>query len=121
MRCHSIFPYCTGVILGREKRGSVVGSSSEEAQRLDEIQAGFDNGPCLEAQRTHSVIRVGEVEQETRWPEYMAVVREQGLRSVLAIPLELDSTAKAAINFYTTAHGASTMRDDRATSDLRTS
>lgn len=100
------FPVLCGVILGREKRGSVAGSSSEEAKKLDEIQAGFDNGPCLEAQRTHSVMRVGDIDYETRWPEYMTVVREQGLRSVLAVPLELDSTAKAAMNFYSTVTDA---------------
>lgn len=100
------FPVLCGVILGREQRGSVAGSSSEEAKKLDEIQTGFDNGPCLEAQRTHTVIRVSEVGDETRWPEYMTVVREQGFRSVLAVPLELDSTAKAAMNFYTTVPDA---------------
>lgn len=36
----------------------------------------------------------------------MATVRDKGLRSVLAVPLDLGSSAKSAMNFYTTRVGA---------------
>src|SRR5699024_2251183 len=42
----------------------------------------------------------------TRWPDYMEVIRKLGLRSVLAVPLDLDGMAQAAMNFYTTAPNA---------------
>src|SRR5699024_10181404 len=77
-----------GITLRRRRRNAVVASSSAEAKRLDELQTGFDQGPCMHAQQTGELILVHDVGQETRWPEYMRTVREQGLRSVMAIPLE---------------------------------
>src|SRR5699024_3571126 len=74
--------------------------------RLDELQTGFDQGPCMHAQQTGELILVHDVGQETRWPEYMRTVREQGLRSVMAIPLELGASTRAAMNFYTTGRRA---------------
>lgn len=96
------FPVLCGITLQREKRAAVAGSSSEWAWQLDEIQAGFDEGPCLESQATQTVMCVSDANEETRWPDYMVTVRDQGLRSVLAVPLDLADTAKAAMNFYAT-------------------
>lgn len=94
-------PVLCSIILDRAKRNVVVAASSPEAARLDEVQAGFDEGPCLEAQRTNTVISVADVRTERRWPGYMAAVREFGMRSVLAVPLTLQSGAAAAMNLYT--------------------
>lgn len=99
-------PVLTGITLERNRRITIVGSSNAEARQMDEVQAGFDQGPCLEAQATHKLIKVPDVRYETRWPDYMDVVRDHGLRSVLAVPLELNDTAQAAMNFYTTAPDA---------------
>ncbi len=99
-------PVLCGITLERHKRLTIVGSSDDEARKLDEIQLGFEEGPCLHSQKTHTLIRVDDVESETRWPDYMAAVRGHGLRSVLAVPLDLEDVAKAAMNFYTTAPGA---------------
>lgn len=91
-----------GITMRRPKRNAVVASSSAEAQRLDEVQTGFDEGPCMEAQETGEMIVVRDAETDTRWPGYMRTVREHGLQSVVAIPLELGDSAHAAMNFYTT-------------------
>lgn len=99
-------PVLCGITLERDKRAAVAGSSSAEAQRLDEIQAGFDEGPCLQAQATQSVIVVDDARLENRWPHYMATVRTHGLQSILAVPLDLNGSAKAALNCYTTAPNA---------------
>lgn len=96
------FPVLCGITLDRQKRAAVAGSSSERARQLDEIQAGFDEGPCLASQAAQTAILVSDVAEETRWPDYMMTVREQGLRSILAVPLDLADTAKAAMNFYAT-------------------
>lgn len=94
-------PVLCGITLERNKRISIAGSSDEEARQMDEIQAGFEEGPCLTSQKTGTLIRVDDVANETRWPDYMAAVRGHGLRSVLAVPLDLNGAAKAAMNFYT--------------------
>ena len=98
-----------GILLQQAKKNTVVASSSTEAQRMDELQAGFDEGPCLEAQRTNTLIVVPDIRDENRWPDYMDAVRTHGLHSVVAIPLTLEGTATAAMNFYS--------RDDDAFDD----
>lgn len=103
-----------GIVLQRDRRNIVVASSSAEAKQLDEVQAGYDEGPCLEAQRTSTLIRVPDVRAEVRWPHYMEEVRQHGLRSILAVPLGLSTTASAAINFYSVEPGAFDEADGEA-------
>src|SRR5699024_871078 len=99
-------PVLVGITLERDRRSTIVGSSDASSRKIDEVQAGFDEGPCLEAQSSHRLIEVPDVRTETRWPDYMEVIRKLGLRSVLAVPLDLGDTAQAAMNFYTTAPDA---------------
>ncbi|EXF23908.1 response regulator receiver protein [Nesterenkonia sp. AN1] len=103
-----------GVLLNRAKRNTVLATSSLEAQQMDELQAGFDEGPCLEAQKTGNLIRVPDVRYENRWPEYMAEVRDRGLRSIVAVPVVMEGSSTAAMNFYTHEVGAFTEEEIRA-------
>ncbi|GAA1168280.1 GAF and ANTAR domain-containing protein [Nesterenkonia sandarakina] len=106
-----------GIVLTRDRKNIVVASSSDEAQQMDEVQAGFNEGPCLEAQRSNTLIRVPDVRYENRWPNYMNEVRDHGLRSVLAVPLGLNERASAAMNFYAVEPGA--FRDEDGESARR--
>ena len=90
-----------GIILRREKSKIVVASSSETASQMDEIQAGFEQGPCIQAMTDGAIIVVTDARAESRWPDYMEVVRGHGLASALAVPLELGELGEAAMNFYT--------------------
>lgn len=94
-----------GIILRRQKSKTVVATSSPLAAELDEIQTGFDEGPCLTSMDSMSVLTVQDVNTEERWPDYMKVVRDFGLASVVAVPLDLDGFGEAAINFYTRQPG----------------
>lgn len=89
-----------GILQSREKRNTVVASSSASAEQMDETQAGFDEGPCLDAQRTEQVIRVPDVRHESRWPDYMTEARKTGIRSIVSIPLRVEGPARAAMNLY---------------------
>lgn len=89
-----------GVTVKRSKRSAVVGSGSEQARLMDEVQVGLEEGPCLEAQRTRSTIVVDDVRTEQRWPSYMTAVQGHGYRSTLAVPLDVKSGAVAAMNVY---------------------
>lgn len=106
-----------GILLSREKRLTVVGHSNQTAKDLDEIQAGFDEGPCLQSQWDQTVIVSNDVRDETRWPDYMMTVRASQIRSVLAVPLSLGKAATAAMNFY--AHEPNTFDDEDIASALR--
>lgn len=93
-------PIWCAVSLLRDKKASTAAASSPEAEALDELQNSFTDGPCMTAIRDHAMIRVGDVRHDTRWPDYLPAAKEQGVRSILGIPFELQEEAHAGVNIY---------------------
>ena len=91
-----------GVTLLRPHSMVTVASSSEEAQRMDEIQYGFDDGPCLRAARDGVTVHIADFLAETRFPEYREAIAANGIRSALGIPIRLESGTSAGLDFYST-------------------
>ncbi|YCH06588.1 ANTAR domain-containing protein [Arthrobacter sp. alpha11c] len=97
-----------GVTVIRQKKPIAIADSDALARNLDEIQNSFDDGPCLTALRTRTITHVPDVHTEQRWPEYMRVAAATNVGSILALPMELNSTAEAVVNLYSTrTHGFS--------------
>lgn len=91
----------SGITLMRHRSAATVASSSEEAQRLDEVQYQFGDGPCLKSCREKVLIHVPDLEQDQTWPEYNSTIIQYGIRSVLAVPFELTGDeARAGLNLY---------------------
>ena len=88
-----------GITLSRDGRPVTVASSDERASRLDEVQYGHDDGPCLQAMRTGEVVDIADLASDQRWTEYRVVAMAHGARSSLSLPLRSSST-KGALNFY---------------------
>lgn len=88
------------ITLLRERKATTVASSGPRAQTLDEIQFVYGDGPCLTAAREHELVHVTDMREENRWPEYKDAAAASGIRSVLAVPFELESGARAALNVY---------------------
>lgn len=93
-------PAWCAVSLLREKKAGTAAASSPEAEALDELQNSFTDGPCMTAIREHTVIRVGDVGEDTRWPDYLPAAAEQGVRSILGVPFEMAEEAWAGLNVY---------------------
>jgi GAF domain-containing protein len=89
-----------GITLLRHRKAATVASSSPDAQAMDEIQYAFGDGPCMTASREQETVHVPDLDAEERWPQYAATVREQGVRSILALPFLLDGDSRAALNLY---------------------
>jgi GAF domain-containing protein len=90
---------CAFTVL-RRKKAATVASSDAQARVLDEIQLKFGEGPCLAAMKDMSTVYVTDVVSESRWTDYMTAVVEQGVRSILAVPLELDGETRGALNIF---------------------
>lgn len=82
-----------------------VASSDERANTVDEIQYGIDEGPCLEAVRTGSVVRVDDQLADSRWGAYRGLAVAAGVRSSLSLPLIVDDRSVGALNVYSTQFG----------------
>ncbi|WP_318779243.1 GAF and ANTAR domain-containing protein [Arthrobacter sp. AET 35A] len=90
---------CGITLLRRNKVGTVI-SSSERAQKADELQYRFDDGPCLRATREGVTVRIPDMRTEHRWPSYAPVMVKEGILSAVAVPFELEGETRAALNLY---------------------
>ncbi|MHA7218117.1 GAF and ANTAR domain-containing protein [Arthrobacter sp. MDT1-48-3] len=94
-----------GITLLQPRSMTTVASSSARAQQVDEVQYGFDDGPCLRAAREGVTVHIPDFLTETRFPEYREAIAAHGLRSALGIPIRLDEGASAGLDFYSTEPG----------------
>lgn len=90
-----------GITLSRDGRPITVASSDERASRLDEIQYGHGDGPCLHSMRSGEVVEMADVVSDERWNEYRVSAMADGAMSSLSMPLTNQST-KGAMNLYST-------------------
>ena len=101
-----------GLTLARHSAGVTVASTDELAQRADERQYELDDGPCLQAMRDGVVVRVADMTTDDRWGTYPRLAAQVGVRSSLSIPLAVEERSRGALNFYSTAPGSFTARDE---------
>jgi hypothetical protein len=94
---------CSVTLLQAGKPGTV-SSSSADAVAMDELQYGYDDGPCLRAARENATYQVDDFRAEHRFGGYTTVVAPQRIRSALAVPIPLHekADADAGLNFYST-------------------
>jgi ANTAR domain/GAF domain len=102
----TVSPLHCGVTVVRHRKPTVAASSDSLARSLDELQNGFEDGPCLTALRRQETILVQDVSMERRWPEYMGAARDRGIGFILAVPLHLSGEAEAVVNLYAEKPGS---------------
>ncbi len=78
----------------------------EMAMKADELQYAEDSGPCMDAGRGGVVLRIDDMRSETRWPGYVARVREDAVRSSLSVPLPYQGNYIGALNVYSSEPAA---------------
>jgi GAF domain-containing protein len=75
-------------------------STSEIAVAIDKAQYDADSGPCLEAFRTKSRIRVDDIPSDDRWPQFRDAAVHHGITSSLSLPLMVGGEGIGALNLY---------------------
>lgn len=76
------------------------------AAQVDEIQYGTDEGPCLDALRTGTVVRVDDLAQEERWDSYRPHAVAHGVVSSLSLPMAVEGEMLGALNLYSAVPAA---------------
>lgn len=99
-------PMLCAITVERDGSPATVASSSEDAKRLDEKQYAFGDGPCLTALRHGTTVLVEDVSADDRWEHYASAVSGEGIRSVLAVPIDTEPGSAAALNCYARTSGA---------------
>ncbi|MFD8491788.1 ANTAR domain-containing protein [Amycolatopsis sp. NPDC059657] len=75
-------------------------STDTRANDIDAEQYRHDDGPCVRAARTGTVVRVRIEDAARYWPEFTAAATDLGVGSYLAAPLPVTGTTSAAINLF---------------------
>jgi GAF domain-containing protein len=90
-----------GITLRRDGRPMTVASSDDRASRVDEVQYGYDEGPCLTSMRTGEIRLVEDLAGDDRWGNYQMDALSHGVQASLSVPLRTDgSTSFGALNLY---------------------
>ena len=67
---------------------------------VDAIQYRLDEGPCLDAARLRGEFVANLGVPDSRWPRFAEAVRDDGVRSVMALPLVSGDQCVGALNLY---------------------
>jgi GAF domain-containing protein len=92
----------SSITLLRGEEAFTAAHFGEMALVADELQYDRGYGPCMDAGRGGVVLRVDDMAEETRWPDYAARVLEVGVRSSLSVPLPYQGSSIGALNNYST-------------------
>ncbi|GAA2724742.1 GAF and ANTAR domain-containing protein [Actinocorallia aurantiaca] len=105
-------------------RLQLVAASSEQSRLLELFQLEAEQGPCLDAYATGTLVAVPDLAAETgRWPRFAAAAHERGFAAVHALPMRLRDQVIGALNLFGTAPGgldASTATLGQAFADVAT-
>lgn len=98
----SFLPSCDACGVSMVTGGSVSTRVATDpmAERVDAHQYATGEGPCLEAVRTGSPIRVDSLAGERRWPRFVPRALEEGVVSSYSVPLKVNDQTVGALNLY---------------------
>src|SRR6476469_8971388 len=90
-----------GVTILTSGRPHTAAYTTVQTLEIDAVQYALDDGPCLDAARNRRENRVDDlVVDDGRWPAFAKECREDGMRSLLALPLVSGDECVGAINLY---------------------
>jgi GAF domain-containing protein len=97
----------TSITLLRNDKAFTAAHHGEMALAADELQYAKGSGPCMDAGRGGVLLRVDDMRNEERWPEYVSrVVDTAGVLSSLSVPLPYQGSSIGALNNYSTKPAA---------------
>ena len=101
-------PNCdaTGIVLLVDGEPTSVAVTDRMTVEIDLVQYQTGQGPCLAALEEGHVVRVDILEKDSRFTRFAPGAIDQGLRSVLSIPLEVNGRSVGALNLYSVQRDA---------------
>ena len=91
-----------------QKDGSIMTPAATDplVGRADQLQHSTRQGPCLEAIRARDVYIIGDMSQETRWPDFAGKALQLGMNSMLSHQLYTRREVLGGLNLYSTEPNA---------------
>jgi len=92
-------PHCSVMLIG-ENAPLTIAVSGPVAQAFEDLQCEIGHGPGLDAARTRAVVTVPDLTSDARWPELADCARAEGIRSVAAIPIDVQRATVGSLSIY---------------------
>jgi transcriptional regulator with GAF, ATPase, and Fis domain len=90
-----------GVMLADTRGGLRLLASSEERMRILEVfELQSQQGPCLDAFRTHETVAATLEDGARLWPNFTPYAARLGFRYMCAVPLQLRDVTLGALNLF---------------------
>lgn len=99
-----------GVTLRIKGKDRTAAASDSFTLAIDNIQYEQGEGPCVHALENDEIVRIEDISQESRWPDFTREAAEQRLRSSLSHPLRQNGTI-GALNLYSKTERAFDARE----------
>jgi transcriptional regulator with GAF, ATPase, and Fis domain len=87
-------------LLSADGRPTTSAATDALTDRLDRLQYGLEEGPCLTAWAGATVVRADDLTTDERWPTWSPQAVTLGVRSVLSAPMEAGGTTWGAVKVY---------------------
>src|SRR5688572_3684783 len=88
------------VTLERHSRLMTVAASNDAVLTMDHHQYDTGEGPCLAAKTEGRWFYIESLADENRWPTFVPLALDQGIRSILSSPLMTKERPQGALNIY---------------------
>jgi len=89
-----------GLTMMVEGRPRTAVFTDETAPHIDQAQYDTGDGPCLEAFKTGTVVRIGSTLVDGPFAAFRRAAADHGVRSTLSMPLKAAETSIGALNLY---------------------
>lgn len=101
-RCVELLDAAAAGILLADSSGHlrVLASSSDAVDLLELFQVQNDEGPCMDAYTTGTIVVTDDLAADSRWPKFAAESLAAGFPAVCAIPMRVRSDVIGCVNLF---------------------
>jgi len=93
---------CSVTLIGEGGPATITGQGPE-GQQLDEISYAVGSGPGLDAARARTLVTSPDLTGDERWPALVEAAAADGVRSVVAVPIDVQKVSVGALSLYVAA------------------
>jgi transcriptional regulator with GAF, ATPase, and Fis domain len=106
-------------MFGNDKRPTTAVYTDTDSPEIDEAQYREDKGPCLDAWRRNTILRVPRVQDSAdEYPAFARACRQHGMQSTLSLPMPAGEVALGAVNLYSRVENGFSEEDEALGSEL---
>lgn len=91
------------------QRRAVLGASDDRMHRLEQMQATFDEGPCMDAYHSGRFAGAPDLASaQARWPVFGPAAAAAGIGAAFSVPVQVGDIVLGALDCYRVRPGALT-------------